>query len=154
MRTGRTLRLLTALTAGLLLLGACGGGDESRTEPPGETGSRGTENCEGTALASQDLKLPADFPIPGEAILTKTDAAGPSQVVEGYYEADLESAYNEWKEALESAGYTILFDEIEDRDSEISYKSKDEKSTGQIALRVECKQGTGRTFVHITNRPA
>ena len=148
-----------ALIACLLIFSACGGDENNGAEPRGQNTtaggeSRGTENCEGSALPSKQLKLPSDFPIPGEAILTDASAAGPSQVIEGFYEADLESAYNEWKEALDGAGYTILFDEIEDKDSEISYKSKDGKSTGQIALRSECKQGIGRTFVHITNRPA
>ena len=82
-----------------------------------------------------------------------SNEAGPSQIVEGYYEADLESAYREWKEALEGAGYSILFDEIETRDSEISYRTAGEASTGQIVLQTECQQAD-RTFVHITNRPA
>jgi hypothetical protein len=152
---GRTLRLATAVTVGLLLFSACGGGNNVTTSPTTQTSEPGggTESCEGTALPSSDLKLPSDFPIPGEAVLTRSSEAGPSQVIEGFYEADLESAYNEWKEALENAEYTILFDEIEDKDSEISYKSKDETSTGQIALRSECGRND-RTFVHITNRPA
>jgi hypothetical protein len=143
------VRLLIMLVVGVLSLSACSGGDDENKNNEGG----GTESCEGAALGADELKLPADFPIPGEAILTDASAAGPSQVVEGYYEADLESAYNEWKEALEDAGYSILFDEIEENDSEISYKSADETSTGQIALRSECEEA-GRTLVHITNRPA
>lgn len=145
---GKMLRLLLAVVLGAGLLAACGGGGGG---DEGEGG--GTESCDGAALSSDQLKLPSDFPIPDEAILTNAESAGPSQIVEGYYEADLESAYNEWKDALEQANYSILFDEIEDKDSEISYKSADEASTGQIALRSECEEA-GRTFVHITNRPA
>jgi hypothetical protein len=147
--TMRKYRLLVALLATLLLVSACSKEKEKETEAEGG----GTRQCEGTALAASDIKLPSDFPIPGEAVLTTASAAGPSQVVEGFYEADLESAYNEWKEALEGAGYSILFDEIEDKDSEISYKSKDGTTTGQIALRSECEEA-GKTFVHITARPA
>ena len=147
--SGKALRLLLALLMGIFVLSACSGGDD---EEEGENGG-GTLACEGEALGSSELNLPSDFPIPGEAVLTDATESGPSQVVEGYYEADLESAYNEWKEALEEADYAILFDEIEDKDSEISYKSADEGSTGQIALRAECEE-SDRTFVHITNRPA
>jgi hypothetical protein len=144
----RSHRLLIAVMAGLLVLSACSKKEEAKTG-----GEGGTRACEGTALSATEIKLPSDFPIPGEAVLTTSSTAGPSQVVEGFYEADLESAYNEWKEALQGAGYAILFDEIEDKDSEISYKSKDGASTGQIALRSECEE-SGKTFVHITNRPA
>jgi len=143
----RLHRLLVALMAGLLLFSACSK-SEKTTEAEG-----GTVKCEGSALSASEIKLPSDFPIPGEAVLTTSEVAGPSQVVEGYYEADLESAYNEWKEALDGAHYTILFDEIEDKDAEISYKSPDGSSTGQIAFRSTCEE-SGKTFVHITNRPA
>ena len=142
---GKSLRIVMAVIVGALLLSACGGGNDE--------GGGGSEKCDGNALSSDEIKLPADFPIPGEAVLTESTKAGPSQVVEGYYEADLESAYNEWKEALDGAGYSVLFDEIEDKDSEISYKSADESSTGQIALRSDCEE-SDRTFVHITNRPS
>lgn len=145
--TGKMLRILLTVTLGAVLLAACNSSSESESE------GGGTEACEGDALPSEDLQLPADFPIPGEAYLTGASEAGPSQVVEGYWEGDLESAYSEWKAALEGAGYVILFDEIEENDSEISYKSPDETSTGQIALRNECEE-EGRVLVHITNRPA
>ena len=144
----RSYRLLVALMAGILLFSAC-----SKSEKGTENEGGGTRQCEGTALGASEIKLPSDFPIPGEAVLTTASAAGPSQVVEGYYEADLESAYGEWKDALDQAHYAILFDEIEDKDAEISYKSADGASTGQIAFRSECEE-SGRTFVHITNRPA
>lgn len=147
----RPLRLAGALLAGALLLGACGG-DKGNDGDNGNTGG-GTRDCSGEALSSEAIKLPADFPIPGEAVLTTSSEAGPSQIVEGYWDGDLQSAYDEWKNALDGAGYAILFDEIEDTDSEISYTSADEASTGQIALRSECMQAD-RTFVHITNRPA
>jgi hypothetical protein len=146
--TGKTLRLLVVLTIGALVLAACSTKEAEESEDGG-----GTAKCEGDALAAEELQLPDDFPIPGEAYLTSASVAGPSQIVEGYWEGDLESAYNEWKAALESAGYAILFDEIEEDDSEISYRSPDESSTGQIALRSECEE-SGRTLIHITNRPA
>jgi hypothetical protein len=147
---GRSMRLLVLLVAGAMVLSACGG-EGGETE--GEGGGSGDIKCEGDALAAEELQLPEDFPIPAEAYLTSATEAGPSRLVEGYWEGDLESAYVKWKAALESAGYAILFDEIETEDSEISYSSPDESWTGQVALRSECEE-EGRTFVHITNRPA
>ncbi len=48
----------------------------------------------------------------------------------------------------------MLFSEIEtDRgDAEISYKSPDGKTSGQVALRASCDNG--HTSVHVTARPA
>ena len=45
----------------------------------------------------------------------------------------------------------MLFEELEDHDSEVSYKAKDASKEGQVALR-ECENGN--TSVHITIRPA
>ena len=142
-----TLRLVAILLLGLLALPGCGGSDG------GGESLQGTLPCDGTPLNSSDITLPADFPIPAQAVLTSADEAGPSSITEGFFEGDLESAYEEWKKAIEDADYDVLFDEIEERDSEISYASANGRSTGQIALRSECKDA-GKTFVHITNRPA
>ena len=144
-----SLRLAVALAACALLSAGCG--DSGGTE--GAEPIQGTLPCDGTPLNSSDIELPADFPIPADAVITSADEAGPSSVTEGFFEGDLQTAYDEWKQAIEAADYDILFDEIEERDSEISYQSADGKSTGQIALRSECKDA-GKTFVHITNRPA
>ena len=152
----RTVLRACALFAVLVLaFTACGddanpGASPSATETEGE--GEGTEDCSGDALAFEDTGLPEDFPQLGEAVLTATREDGPSTVVEGYYEADLESAYNEYKEALEEAGYGILFDEIEEHDSEISWQSADEGRTGQVALRDECEQAD-RILLKVTNRP-
>jgi hypothetical protein len=144
-----TLRLVAVLTTGLIALSACGSSDDQS----GEDAIVGTLSCDGTPLNSSEIELPADFPIPSEAVLTSADVVGPSSITEGFFDGDLEAAYGEWKAAIEEAEYDVLFDEIEERDSEISYASADGKSTGQIALRSECKDA-GKTFVHITNRPA
>ena len=141
----RSLRLSAGLLAGALLFSGCGGGEDKN--------EGGTRDCDGTPLSSNDIELPSDFPIPDELILTTSSAVGPSQIVDGYFGGDLQDAYDAWKEAFDGAGYTILFDEIEREDSEISYASGDVSSTGQVALRSECMQ-SDRTFVHITNRPA
>ena len=44
----------------------------------------------------------------------------------------------------------MLFDELEEHDSEVSWKGQGR--SGQVALREECGD-SDRTFVHITNRP-
>ena len=56
-----------------------------------------------------------------------------------------------FKGGFESAGFTVLFDEVEEHDSEVSWKGKGR--TGQVALRDECGEAD-RTYVHITNRPS
>ena len=142
----RSVRLAAGVLVGTMLFAGCGG-------KGGSEAGDGTRNCDGIPLSSTAIRLPGDFPIPSAAALTTSSKAGPSQVVEGYWEGDLESAYRGWTDAFEGAGFAILFDEIEEQDSEISYLSPDQSSTGQVALRSECRQGD-RTFVHITNRPA
>src|SRR4051794_31027885 len=102
-----------------MLFAACGGDG-------GTNGGGGTRSCDGVPLSSTAIRLPGDFPLPEEAALTTSSKAGPSQVVEGYWEGNLQSAYQGWKEAFEGAGFAILFDEIEDQDSEISYASPDQ----------------------------
>jgi hypothetical protein len=82
--------------------------------------------------------------------LTKQTTAGPTDVIEGYFEGDLKDDHDEYKKELESAGYKVLFDELEEHDSEVSWSG--EGRTGQVALREEC--GDGKVYVHITNRPA
>ena len=136
----RALRLAVAIAA-VGTLASCG------------RDAGGTRSCDGTPLSSEAIRLPPDFPIPRDAVLTRSSKAGPSQVVEGYFRGDLQSAYEQWKAAFDGAGFAILFDEIERKDSEISYSAPDLDSIGQVALRSNC-QADDRTFVHITNRPA
>ena len=103
------------------------------------------------AEAEAETGLPADFPNVDGVVYVKTSEAGPSHVVDGFAERGLEDLYDDYKSEFESAGYSILFDEIEEDDAEVSYKTKDETSEGQVALR-SCDED--KTSVHITNRPA
>jgi hypothetical protein len=139
--------LALATLAGALTLGgaACGGGGESKEEKESE-GAKVA--CTGSAIS--DTGLPASFPDVQGATLTKTSTAGPSKVVDGYFEGDVEEAHDAYTSAFQNAGYDILFDEVEEHDSEVSYKGNGR--TGQVALRDTCEQD-GRVFVHITNRP-
>ena len=78
-----------------------------------------------------------------------TSKAGPSNVVDGTYDGDLDAAYDAYEQAVGDAGYNVLFKEKEEDDAEISYEGGGR--TGQIALRDACDNG--KLAVHITNRP-
>jgi hypothetical protein len=144
---------LTAVLAGCALvfaLSGCGGSDESEAEKEAEAG-RGTITCSGDALTGS-VGLPAGFPqLDGVTYVNQQDK-GPTHVVDGYSDESLEGLYNEYKEHLKEEQYEILFDELEDKDSEISYRSKDGATEGQIALRATCDNDN--VSVHITARPA
>jgi hypothetical protein len=143
MRTG--WRAVGLLTVAVFAMAACGGG--------GGESEGGNEDCSGSGISSTELKIPQDFPAPPSVTFTSSTQDGPSGVADGYADEDLETTYNEWHDVFDSAGYTILFDEKEEHDAEISYKSADGTSTGQVALRDECKQ-SHRLNVHVTDRPA
>jgi hypothetical protein len=81
---------------------------------------------------------------------TKQEITGPTVVVEGYFNGDVEEAHDEWKKELEASGYKILFDEVEEHDSEVSWEG--EGRTGQVAIREECGEDD-KIYVRITNRP-
>jgi hypothetical protein len=132
------------------VLAGCGGMSEAEKErEAGKTG-RGTVTCEGSATSAA-TGLPADFPQIEGITFVKTSKSGPSRVVDGYADKGLEDLYDELESSFEKAGYTILFDEREEDDAEVSYRTKDEKTEGQVALR-SCDED--KTSVHITNRPS
>jgi hypothetical protein len=141
------------LAAVVVVLAGCGGGGEkkSETEQPSAAASAA---CNGAALAdTSKLDLPPSWPQIEEDKMTytKQEKTGPTVVVEGYFNGDVEEAHDEWKKELQASGYKILFDELEDHDSEVSWSG--EGRSGQVALREEC--GTpDKIWVHITNRPA
>jgi len=141
------------LPAVVVVLAGCGGGGEKKgeTERPSAAAKAA---CNGAALAdTEKLKLPPSFPqIEGDKVTyTQQSTEGPTHVIEGYFQGDVKEAHDEYKEELEGAGFKILFDELEEHDSEVSWKG--EGRTGQVALREECGD-PDKTYVHITNRPA
>ena len=144
MRRRHILWLAFVLVLSLAAAG-CGGGGEKKSE------ERADIVCDGSALAG-DTGLPASFPTWDEVTLVEKRNDGPTLIVNGYFDGDLKSAHDEYKQRLEAAGYTVLFDELEDEDSEVSYKDADGKTSGQVALRDTCDNG--HIAVHITNRPA
>lgn len=149
--SARALRLIVLAIVAGLLLAACGGSDKkaSSTEAESAVSAEATAACDGTAL-SGDPKLPAKFPKLDKTTYVSTTPTGPSQIVDGYYEGSVKDAHDDYMQALKTAGFDILFDELEAHDSEVSWKGS--SRTGQVALREECGQD-GRSYVHITSRP-
>jgi predicted small lipoprotein YifL len=139
---------LVLLAAVLVLAGCGGGGEKGETEHPSEAAKSA---CNGAALAdSEQLRLPPGFPQVENVTYTMQSTRGPTNVIEGYFMGTVEDAHDEYKKELEGAGFKILFDELEDHDSEVSWQG--ERRTGQVALREECGEND-KIYVHITNRP-
>ena len=124
-----------------LALSACGGGSASADVP--------RTACRAQAFQGE-VGLPGSFPRPAELTVTASKQQGPTRVVDGYWEALLEEAYEELKDAVEAAGYDVTFDELEDHDAEVAYAGSGR--SGLIALRDRCTED-GLTQVRITNRP-
>ena len=138
------VRWLSLVGVIVLALAGCGG-DKKSEEGDGEAEAA----CTGSPL-KEPPKLPDKFPMFESVTYTQQSTQGPTDIVEGYYEGDVKSAHDEVKAELEGAAFTILFDELEEHDSEVSWKGQGR--SGQVALREECGD-SDRTFVHITNRP-
>ena len=144
MRNIRWLALVGVL--GLLLAGCGGGGGDSASELSDEAEAA----CSGSELSGPP-KLPAGWPDMGEVTFTQQSTQGPTHVVEGYFEGDIQAAHDDFKRELEAAGFTILFDEVEENDSEVSWEG--EGRSGQVAIRNECGEDD-KMYVKVTNRPA
>lgn len=144
MRVVRGLALIGAL--GLLLAGCGGGGGDNESE----LSEQAQAACSGSEL-SDAPNLPPGWPDMGEVTFTEQQTQGPTEVVEGYFDGDIEAAHDDFKRELEAAGFTILFDELEEDDSEVSWEG--EGRSGQVALRAECGSDD-KIYVKVTNRPA
>jgi hypothetical protein len=133
----------------LLAAGCVGNKDESEG---GALNKQALAACNGTALAEAP-NLPPSWPQieTDKVTYTKQETKGPTTIVEGYFNGDIKEAHDEWKKELEASGYKILFDELEEHDSEVSWQG--EGRSGQVALREECGSAD-KIYVHITNRPA
>ena len=156
--TGRLVGALVALFAMAALETGCGSSKtktvtvaQTQATTSAATESEGEKTACKAPAAKQDTGLPGSFPIPGELTVTQVSDLGPTKVVEGYWTAELDEAYREFKDQVEAAGYKIVFTENEHRDAEISYTGAGRG--GQIALRSNCTE-EGTTRVHITSRPA
>ena len=137
----------SALVIFALLLVACGG--EKKNEE--ESGSGEIEAACTRGELATGAQLPKGWPELSEVTYTVETQQGPTTIVEGYFEGTLQAAHDDFKRELEDAGFTILFDEIEEDDSEVSWKGKGR--SGQVGLRKECGSDD-KIFVHVSNRPA
>ena len=135
-----------AILAALIMgLAACGGEEKGESD----LGREAKAACSGSPL-SEAVNLPSNWPEMGEVTFTQQQTQGPTEVVEGYFDGDVEAAHDDFERELEAAQFTILFEELEEDDAEVSWKGQGR--SGQVALREECGE-EGKTYVHITNRP-
>jgi hypothetical protein len=130
-----------------LALAACGGGGGDESELA--RGDAFAAICQMSAL-SGDTGLPADFPAIDRITYVTSKEAGPSRIVEGYGEGELEDLYEDLHDAFESSDYAITFDEREQYDAEISFDGGG--VSGQVKFADECGEG-GRVYVRVTSRP-
>jgi hypothetical protein len=145
----KMIALVFAIAVAFVAAG-CGGGDNKAAEA--ETVGAGGEtkiDCRADEF-SGDPQLPANFPTPGEFVVTSSTQEGPTRVVVGYWESGLDEAYREWKDQVEEAGFNVTFDELEDKDSEVAYEGSGR--TGIIQLKDRCNEDEV-TYVRITSRP-
>lgn len=142
----RQAAMCAVLATTVLVLAGCGGGggEEEAANPQAKAA------CEGSALSGTP-KLPTSFPQVEDFTFTKQATQGPTEVVEGYFEGSVKDAHDEYLKELKGAGFQILFEEVEEHDSEVSWKG--EGRSGQVALREDCGS-SDKIYVHITNRPA
>ena len=132
-------RILALVIAGLLLFTGCGGEGEGPA----------LAECTDDVPAATDISdLPENFPVPGDVLLTDSTQAGPSLIIDGYFQADLEEAFPVYRDAFEESTYDITKDEQEERDAEVFFAG--EGTTGQVNMFAECE---GRTKLRITIRP-
>ena len=144
-------RAATLGAIGLAVLLAAGCGGKKSESEGGALNKQALAACNGAAL-SEAPNLPPSWPQieTDKATYTKQETKGPTTIVEGYFNGDIKEAHDEWKKELQASGYKILFDELEEHDSEVSWEG--EGRSGQVALREEC--GTSdKIYMHITNRP-
>lgn len=121
----------------------CGGGGESE-------GAAAEETCGAAPAAMSGAPtLPEAFPSPSDVVYTGASKDGPTTKVEGYWEGDLDVAFEGYKNALEgAAGYAVTKSEHEEDDAEVNFEGH--ASSGQVKLGVDCAD---RTSVGLTIRP-
>jgi hypothetical protein len=136
-------RILAVSMVMMAVLAACskGGGDTVE-------GDKGTCGPTPTA-AGQVPNLPSGFAVPEGVTITSVSKAGPSTIVEGSFEGDLDAAFEAFKDGFENAGFDVTKSEQEEDDAEVNFSGAN--TTGQVKLSVPCE---GRVGVSITIRPA
>jgi hypothetical protein len=144
----KMIALVFAIAVAFVVAG-CGGGDKAAETETVGAGGETKIDCRADEF-SGDPQLPANFPTPGEFVVTSSTQEGPTRVVVGYWESGLDEAYREWKDQVEEAGFNVTFDELEDKDSEVAYEGSGK--TGIVQLKDRCNEDEV-TYVRITSRP-
>src|SRR5512132_312991 len=144
----KMIALMFAIAVAFVAAG-CGGEDKAAETETVGAGGETKIDCRADEF-SGDPQLPANFPTPGEFVVTSSTQEGPTRVVVGYWESGLDEAYREWKDQVEEAGFKVTFDELEDKDSEVAYEGSGR--TGIIQLKDRCNEDEV-TYVRITSRP-
>jgi hypothetical protein len=149
MRRCRGSRLLLIVLLGLSLAACGGNGEEGEEEEEGERSAAFATICEMSEM-SGETGLPTGFPTPDSVTYVKSEETGPSQVVEGFADGELEDVYDDWHGMFEDSDFEITFDEREEHDAEISFEGGGE--SGQVKLAAECGEGD-KLYVRVTSRP-
>jgi hypothetical protein len=123
-------------------LGCGGGGDKDKEKQAAE------RPCPSPRAAmSGNPSLPTGFPTPAEVTYTGQVAKGPTSVVNGYFDGDIDKAFDTYKDAFKDP-YTVGHTEKEEVDAEVEFKGSGKE--GQVKLLQRCKD---RTSVTLTIRP-
>ena len=137
----KTAILLLVLAA---MLAACG---EPENEPAG--GGNEAQACTSTPTPiASPTALPSTFPNPVSVTYTSVETAGPTQIIKGYTSTEFADAFEEYKDAMATGGYSVTKEEREEDDAEVNFAGNG--TTGQVKLEVDCKD---RTSVRLTIRP-
>jgi hypothetical protein len=135
-------RILAVSMVMMAVLTACSKGE-------GGTGEVDKGPCGPTPTAAGQVpNLPSGFGVPEGVTITGVSKAGPSTIVEGSFEGDLDAAFEAFKDGFENAGFDVTKSEQEEDDAEVNFSGAN--TTGQVKLSVPCE---GRVGVRITIRP-
>lgn len=139
-------RRFAGLLGACLALASCAG---SATGPSDSPLPPCPSPAAGQPSPAPSPELPPAFPTPAGVTYTSAERAGPSTILEGYWEgARLEEAFEGYKRAFTDAGYQVTDEEREARDAEVNFAGGG--TTGQVRLNLRC---AGRLEVGITIRP-
>jgi hypothetical protein len=146
-RGGGAMKKIVVL---LLVLSAALAGCASEAEKEREgQGGKETRACTSapTPIASPTA-LPSTFPNPVSVTYTSVETLGPTQIIRGYTSSEFADAFEEYKDAMATGGYSVTKEEREEDDAEVNFAGNG--TTGQVKLEVDCKD---RTSVRLTIRP-